>query len=65
MSEQSAALFEAGFRRSHGAVLATGPTGSGKSTTLGALNEINEPERNIITIEDPVEYQLAGVNQLR
>jgi type IV pilus assembly protein PilB len=66
MSEQSAALFEEGFRRSHGAVLATGPTGSGKSTTLyGALNEINVPERNIITIEDPVEYQLAGVNQLQ
>jgi type IV pilus assembly protein PilB len=66
MSEQSAALFQAGFRRSHGAVLATGPTGSGKSTTLyGALNEINEPHRNIITIEDPVEYQLAGLNQLQ
>jgi type IV pilus assembly protein PilB len=66
MSEGSAALFESGFRRSHGAVLATGPTGSGKSTTLyGALNEINSPERNIITIEDPVEYQLAGVNQLQ
>jgi type IV pilus assembly protein PilB len=66
MSEQSAALFEAGFRRSHGAVLATGPTGSGKSTTLyGALNEINVPERNIITIEDPVEYQMAGINQLQ
>jgi type IV pilus assembly protein PilB len=66
MSESSAALFEAGFRRSHGAVLVTGPTGSGKSTTLyGALNEINEPERNIITIEDPVEYQLTGVNQLQ
>ena len=42
------------------------PTGSGKSTTLyAALNEINEPERNIIMIEDPVEYQLAGVNQLQ
>jgi len=66
MSEQSAELFEGGFRRSYGAVLATGPTGSGKSTTLyAALNEINEPERNIITIEDPVEYQLAGVNQLQ
>jgi type IV pilus assembly protein PilB len=66
MSEQSAMLFEGGFRRSYGAVLATGPTGSGKSTTLyAALNEINEPERNIITIEDPVEYQLAGVNQLQ
>jgi type IV pilus assembly protein PilB len=66
MSEQSAELFEDGFRRSYGAVLATGPTGSGKSTTLyAALNEINEPERNIITIEDPVEYQLAGINQLQ
>jgi type IV pilus assembly protein PilB len=66
MSEQSAGLFEGGYRRSYGAVLATGPTGSGKSTTLyAALNEINDPERNIITIEDPVEYQLAGVNQLQ
>ena len=47
-------------------MLVTGPTGSGKSTTLyAALNEINEPERNIITIEDPVEYQLPGVNQLQ
>jgi type IV pilus assembly protein PilB len=66
MSEQSADLFEGGFRRSYGAVLATGPTGSGKSTTLyAALNEINDPARNIITIEDPVEYQLDGVNQLQ
>jgi type IV pilus assembly protein PilB len=66
MSEPSAELFESAFRRSYGAVLVTGPTGSGKSTTLyAALNEINEPERNIITIEDPVEYQLAGVNQLQ
>jgi type IV pilus assembly protein PilB len=66
MSAQSAGLFQSGFRRSYGAVLATGPTGSGKSTTLyAALNEINDPARNIITIEDPVEYQLAGVNQLQ
>jgi type IV pilus assembly protein PilB len=66
MSEGSARLFEDGFRRAYGAVLATGPTGSGKSTTLyAALNEINEPQRNIITIEDPVEYQLAGINQLQ
>jgi type IV pilus assembly protein PilB len=66
MSEQSEALFEDGFRRSYGAVLVTGPTGSGKSTTLyAALNEINDPERNIITIEDPVEYQMEGINQLQ
>jgi type IV pilus assembly protein PilB len=66
MSEGSEELFEDGFRRSYGAVLVTGPTGSGKSTTLyAALNEINEPQRNIITIEDPVEYQLPGVNQLQ
>jgi len=66
MSRGSALLFEDGFRRAYGAVLATGPTGSGKSTTLySALNEINDPERNIITIEDPVEYQLAGINQLQ
>jgi type IV pilus assembly protein PilB len=66
MSSQGEVMFEDGFRRSYGAVLVTGPTGSGKSTTLyAALNEINEPERNIITIEDPVEYQLDGVNQLQ
>jgi type IV pilus assembly protein PilB len=66
MSEASEELFEDAFRRSYGAVLVTGPTGSGKSTTLyAALNEINEPQRNIITIEDPVEYQLPGVNQLQ
>ena len=66
MSASSEEVFEDGFRRSYGAVLVTGPTGSGKSTTLyAALNEINEPQRNIITIEDPVEYQLPGVNQLQ
>jgi type IV pilus assembly protein PilB len=66
MSERSTELFEDAFRRAYGAVLVTGPTGSGKSTTLyAALNEINDPGRNIITIEDPVEYQLAGINQLQ
>src|SRR5215210_3283097 len=66
MAEVSEKIFEEAFRRSYGAVLVTGPTGSGKSTTLyAALNEINEPQRNIITIEDPVEYQLPGVNQLQ
>jgi type IV pilus assembly protein PilB len=66
MSADSQELFESGFHRSYGAVLVTGPTGSGKSTTLyAALNAINSPERNIITIEDPVEYQMAGINQLQ
>jgi type IV pilus assembly protein PilB len=57
--------FEHAFRQAYGAVLVTGPTGSGKSTTLyAALQEINEVEKNIITIEDPVEYRLAGINQI-
>jgi type IV pilus assembly protein PilB len=53
-------------RRPTGALLVTGPTGSGKSTTLyAALSEINRPEINIITVEDPVEYRLGGVNQVQ
>jgi type IV pilus assembly protein PilB len=57
--------FGAAFRQAYGAVLVTGPTGSGKSTTLyAALQELNEVEKKIITIEDPVEYQLSGVNQI-
>jgi type IV pilus assembly protein PilB len=49
----------------HGLILVTGPTGSGKTTTLySALNELNNPEYNIITVEDPVEFQLAGINQV-
>jgi type IV pilus assembly protein PilB len=57
--------FEAAFHQAYGAVLVTGPTGSGKSTTLyAALRELNQVEKNIITIEDPVEYRLAGVNQI-
>ena len=47
-------------------ILVTGPTGSGKSTTLYAtLNILNRPEVNIITVEDPVEYRLAGINQVQ
>lgn len=50
----------------HGLILVTGPTGSGKSTTLyGGLNELNEPEKKIITVEDPVEYRLERVNQVQ
>ncbi|HEY2775662.1 MAG TPA: type II secretion system ATPase GspE [Candidatus Binatia bacterium] len=54
------------IRQSHGIVLVTGPTGSGKTTTLyAALSEINSPDRNIITIEDPIEYQLRGIGQIQ
>jgi len=57
--------FAEAFRQAYGAVLVTGPTGSGKSTTLyAALQEINDVEKNIITIEDPVEYRLDGINQI-
>ena len=58
--------FSRSFSKPHGMVLVTGPTGSGKSTTLYAtLAEISKPEINIITVEDPVEYRLAGVNQVQ
>jgi type IV pilus assembly protein PilB len=57
--------FEQAFTQAYGAVLVTGPTGSGKSTTLyAALNEINSEDRNIVTIEDPVEYRVEGINQI-
>jgi len=57
--------FAGAFHQAYGAVLVTGPTGSGKSTTLyAALQEINDVEKNIITIEDPVEYRLNGINQI-
>jgi type IV pilus assembly protein PilB len=58
--------FESAYRRPYGAILVTGPTGSGKSTTLYAtLNTLNSPDRNIITVEDPVEYRLPGINQVQ
>ncbi len=57
--------FEALIHRPHGIVLVTGPTGSGKTTTLyAALDKINRPDLKIITVEDPVEYQLKGINQI-
>jgi type IV pilus assembly protein PilB len=57
--------YESSYRKPYGAILVTGPTGSGKSTSLYAtLNEINSIERKIITIEDPVEYRLDGINQM-
>jgi type IV pilus assembly protein PilB len=58
--------FEGCYSRPYGAVLVTGPTGSGKSTSLyGALNQLNSTDKNIITVEDPVEYRLAGINQVQ
>jgi type IV pilus assembly protein PilB len=66
MAETERERFERAFRETHGAVLVTGPTGSGKSTTLyAALLELNTPEKNIITVEDPVEYQLEGITQVQ
>lgn len=65
-SEQPAAVFKEAITKPFGMLLVTGPTGSGKSTTLySILNQINVPERNIITIEDPVEYQIEGITQLQ
>lgn len=58
--------FEHSYTRPYGMILVTGPTGSGKSTTLYAtLNILNKEDRNIITVEDPVEYRLPGVNQIQ
>jgi general secretion pathway protein E len=63
--EDTLSAFENLIFQPHGMILVTGPTGSGKTTTLyGALDKINSPEKKIITIEDPVEYQLNGVNQI-
>jgi len=65
MDGEARERFADAFHQAYGAVLVTGPTGSGKSTTLyAALQEINDVERNIITIEDPVEYRLNGINQI-
>ena len=66
MLPQALERFTKAFGQAHGAVLVTGPTGSGKSTSLyGALNQLNTIEKNIITIEDPVEYQLDGITQVQ
>jgi type IV pilus assembly protein PilB len=66
MLPQALERFTKAFSQAHGAVLVTGPTGSGKSTSLyGALNQLNTVETNIITIEDPVEYQLDGITQVQ
>jgi type II secretory ATPase GspE/PulE/Tfp pilus assembly ATPase PilB-like protein len=65
MLPQDQAVWDQLIHRPHGMVLVTGPTGSGKTTTLyGALSTLNQPDRKLITVEDPVEYQLSGVNQV-
>jgi len=65
-SPKALGRFERAFKKPYGAILVTGPTGSGKSTTLyAALNVLNDPGKNIITVEDPVEYRLAGINQVQ
>ena len=66
LSDEMRKSLEAIVQRPTGALLVTGPTGSGKSTTLyAALAEINHPEINILTVEDPVEYRLGGINQVQ
>jgi len=64
MSAPQLAVFRKWIKRPYGLILVTGPTGSGKTTTLySALNEINSIEKNIVTLEDPIEYELAGIRQ--
>lgn len=66
LTDDNFELFERMIHKPHGIILATGPTGSGKTTTLYAcLKEINTPEVKIITLEDPVEYELEGINQIQ
>jgi len=65
-SEQPLRVFKEAIAKPFGMILVTGPTGSGKSTTLySVLNQLNTPQKNIITIEDPVEYQIEGITQIQ
>ena len=64
--ERNAAIYEASYMKPYGMILVTGPTGSGKSTTLYAtLNQVSRPEINVITVEDPVEYRIPNINQVQ
>jgi type IV pilus assembly protein PilB len=66
MDAHDRSRFDGAIRATHGAILVTGPTGSGKTTTLySALSEINTPDKTLITIEDPVEYELEGIKQVQ
>jgi type IV pilus assembly protein PilB len=65
MDQDTLRRFKAAVDAPHGLMLVTGPTGSGKTTTLySALNELNNPDYNIVTVEDPVEFQIPGINQV-
>lgn len=65
-SPRNLELFETAFKKPYGTILVTGPTGSGKSTSLyAAINVLNSPEKHILTAEDPVEYRLPGINQVQ
>ncbi|MGH8092627.1 MAG: GspE/PulE family protein [Chthoniobacterales bacterium] len=65
MDEETVARFRKAIDAPHGMILVTGPTGSGKTTTLySVLQELNSPNYNIVTVEDPIEYELMGVNQV-
>ncbi len=65
LDEGTLTTFKKAIDAPHGLILVTGPTGSGKTTTLySVLSELNKPEYNIVTVEDPVEYQLQGINQV-
>ncbi len=65
MDEYTLGVFKKAVDAPHGMLLVTGPTGSGKTTTLySVLSELNNPEYNIVTVEDPIEYQLSGINQV-
>jgi len=66
LQESDLKKFDKLLRRSHGVIFVTGPTGSGKSTTLYAsLNRLNSSEKNIMTVENPIEYQLGGISQMQ
>lgn len=65
-AEDTQAIFTKALEMPHGIILVTGPTGSGKTTTLyTALSQLNSPTRKIITVEDPIEYQIEGINQIQ
>ncbi len=66
LDKQNLEIYERNIHKPHGVIIVTGPSGSGKSTTLYvALNELNSGEKNIVTIEDPIEYQLKGLSQMQ